>query len=178
MPALRVQIPQVGTDTFYDLAMKGSTLKQDPTAGMQNFKDGESTTTIYVRGCCGSRTPLIHPDNRMLMKWIMLGIFFVLYEVFLTPYRMCFNAPAKGVFFAFECVVNLFFMVDVVVNFFISFRNDEGEVVTDHGNIIKKYVTGWSRRAAAGRAQLLANFFGGAVWGNFRENANCGDPPG
>ena len=30
----------------------------------------------------------------------------------------------------------------------------------------------------AGRAQLLANFFGGAVWGVFRENANCGDPPG
>ena len=23
-----------------------------------------------------------------------------------------------------------------------------------------------------------ANFFGGAVWGNFRENANCGDPRG
>ena len=23
-----------------------------------------------------------------------------------------------------------------------------------------------------------ANFFGGAVWGGFRENANCGDPPG
>ena len=35
-----------------------------------------------------------------------------------------------------------------------------------------------SRRAAAGRAELLANFFGGAVWGNFRENANCGEPPG
>ena len=35
-----------------------------------------------------------------------------------------------------------------------------------------------SRRAAAGRAELLANFFGGAVWGVFRENANCGDPPG
>ena len=35
-----------------------------------------------------------------------------------------------------------------------------------------------SRRAAAGQAELLANFFGGAVWGNFRENANCGDPPG
>ena len=31
---------------------------------------------------------------------------------------------------------------------------------------------------ASGRAQLLANFFGGAVWGVFRENANCGDPPG
>ena len=36
-----------------------------------------------------------------------------------------------------------------------------------------------SRRAAAcGRAELLASFLGGAVWGVFRENANCGDPPG
>ena len=35
-----------------------------------------------------------------------------------------------------------------------------------------------SRRAAAGRAELLASFFGSAVWGNFRENANCGDPVG
>ena len=29
-----------------------------------------------------------------------------------------------------------------------------------------------------GRAQLRALTFGGAVWGVFRENANCGDPPG
>ena len=35
-----------------------------------------------------------------------------------------------------------------------------------------------SRRAAAGRAELLANFCGGAVLGVFLENANCGDPPG
>ena len=36
-----------------------------------------------------------------------------------------------------------------------------------------------SRAAAeSGRAQLRALILGGAVWGNFRENANCGDPPG
>ena len=35
-----------------------------------------------------------------------------------------------------------------------------------------------SRRAAAGRAQLRALTLGGAVWDAFRENANCGDPPG
>ena len=38
---------------------------------------------------------------------------------------------------------------------------------------------GTSRRAAAcGRAELRALTFGGAVWGVFRENANCGDPVG
>ena len=48
------------------------------------------------------------------------------------------------------------------------------------GNIVEDFLASLSRRAAAklGRAELLANFFGGAVWGVFRENANCGDPPG
>ena len=36
----------------------------------------------------------------------------------------------------------------------------------------------WSRRAAAGRAQLRALALGGAVWDAFCENANCGDPVG
>ena len=44
---------------------------------------------------------------------------------------------------------------------------------------LARRVLSMSRRVAAcGRPELLANFFGGAVWGNFRENANCGDPPG
>ena len=39
----------------------------------------------------------------------------------------------------------------------------------------------FSRRAAVREAERSCgrvHFFGGAVWGNFRENANCGDPPG
>ena len=35
-----------------------------------------------------------------------------------------------------------------------------------------------SGREARPSGAAGANFFGGAVWGNFRENANCGDPPG
>ena len=31
---------------------------------------------------------------------------------------------------------------------------------------------------ASGRAELRALTLGGAVWGAFRGNANCGDPPG
>ena len=44
----------VGTDTFYDLAMKGSTLTHDPTFGMSNFSQGESGGFLYVPGWCGS----------------------------------------------------------------------------------------------------------------------------
>ena len=49
-------------------------------------------------------------------------------------------------------------------------------IVASYGSFVRPAEL--SRRAAAGRAELLANFFGGAVWGVFRENANCGDPPG
>ena len=77
------------------------------------------------------------------MKWIMLGISLIIYELFFTPYRMCFDAPAKGVMFIFEIFVNLYFMVDLCLNFFISFRGDDGEVVLEHGVIMKKYLKGW-----------------------------------
>ena len=78
------------------------------------------------------------------MSWIVLGMFFVTYEIFLTPYRLCFQAPAKGVFFFIECVINLYFIMDVILNFFIiSNRNEEGKLILDHGRIIKKYLSGW-----------------------------------
>ena len=34
-------------------------------------------------------------------------------------------------------------MVDVAVNFFIAFRTPEGELIMDHGKIIKNYLRGW-----------------------------------
>ena len=48
-----------GTDTYFDLATKGSTLNRDPTAGLQSFSEGESKKLHSVRGWCGSATPLI-----------------------------------------------------------------------------------------------------------------------
>ena len=118
-------------------------MKQDPTNSLQSYNVGESKTVFFTSGYCGASTPLIHPDNGILMKWNLAGIVFVLYEIFLTPYRMCFNAPAKGVFFGWEVIVNIFFILDLLANFFVAFRNAEAELVMDHGAIIKKYLRGW-----------------------------------
>ena len=37
----------IAQDTYFDLAMKGSTLKENPTKGMQSFAEGESRTLMY-----------------------------------------------------------------------------------------------------------------------------------
>ena len=39
-----------GTDAYYELAAKGSTLKQDPTASMQSFAEGESLRFFLTPG--------------------------------------------------------------------------------------------------------------------------------
>ena len=59
---------------------------------------------------------------------------------------------------------------DTVVGFF----NTLDELLT----IVEERRFAESGREARPSGAAGANFFGGAVWGNFRENANCGDPPG
>ena len=42
-------------------------------------------------------------------------------EVFMTPYRLCFNAPAKGVLFVFETFIAIYFISDVTIAFLSLF---------------------------------------------------------
>ena len=98
---------------------------------------------FFVWGCLGPRTPIVHPDNPRLLAWILCGLLFILYEVFITPYRLCFNAPAMGPMFALETVINVYFICDVCLNFFVSSYDKEGQVVQSHATIIRGYVRGW-----------------------------------
>ena len=51
-----------------------------------------------------------------------------------------------------------------------------GSVVDEEEELEEEEVAESGRLRPSGAAG--ANFLGGAVWGVFRENANCGDPPG
>ena len=66
-------------------------------------------------GICGKNTPFIHPENSMHMFWQSTGLFFILYELFITPYRLCFNEPAKGMIFYFEIGLGTYYIVDVLL---------------------------------------------------------------
>jgi hypothetical protein len=128
-------------DTFLEMASNDEAFKQDPTGSMP---DEEHVTAVhFVKGCCGPYTPIVHPESVRLFLWILLGVLFVVYECFMTPYRLCFEAPAEGPYFIFEAVVNIYFIFDVFLHFFVSFRDQQGQIVMDHSIIMKKYVQGW-----------------------------------
>lgn len=121
-----------------------SDLKKDPAIGISDpTANEENHSMLYISGCCGPKTPIVHPDNSRLLLWIILGMFLILYEVFMTPYRLCFNAPAKGVLFVFETFIAIYFISDVCLNFFVSFYDDEQQVIKSHKTIIKTYLKGW-----------------------------------
>ena len=128
-------------DAFQELAMKDTALKEDPTRSIS--EDEVDTNVFFVKGICYASVPVIHPENKKLFIWILLGIVFVIYECFLTPYRLCFDAPAQGVFYVFESLVNSYFIADVCLNFFVSFHDHDGLVVKVHSYIVKNYLRGW-----------------------------------
>jgi hypothetical protein len=133
-------------DTYLEIVENDvdNILKRDPTIGVLDIGvEEENQQMLFIPGCCGKKTPIVHPDNNRLLLWILLGMVFIIYEVFLTPYRLCFNAPAEGPMFAFETVIAVYFISDVFLNFFVSFYNGEGQVIKSHGLIIKSYVKGW-----------------------------------
>merc|ERR1719316_1515035 len=49
------------TDAYYEMAEADNVLKQDPTAYIQQFNASDGGSLMYIPGCCGSRTPIIHP---------------------------------------------------------------------------------------------------------------------
>ena len=77
--------PPLAADTYYQLAQKDPMLQKDPTEGMQSSGLSLGGSVFYVRSCCGPYTPIVHPDNAYFGNWLLLGILFVTYELFLTP---------------------------------------------------------------------------------------------
>jgi hypothetical protein len=132
-------------DTYHEMVTTDaeSDLKKDPAIGILDEENDSNHSMLYIWGCCGPKTPIVHPDNTRLLLWTILGIFFIHYEVFVTPYRLCFNAPAEGLEWYFASVITVYFLIDIVLNFFITFYDDEQHLIKSHKMIIKTYVKGW-----------------------------------
>jgi hypothetical protein len=59
------------------------------------------------------------------------------------PYRLCFSAPAEGASFIFENLVTLYFLIDLLLNFFVGYTTPKGDLITKHDAVVRNYITGW-----------------------------------
>ncbi len=55
----------------------------------------------------------IEPDSNFKTTWDLTGLFFILYEAVVIPYRVSFNMQSFGLFAVFEYFIDIFFITDV-----------------------------------------------------------------
>eukprot|EP00854_Cymbomonas_tetramitiformis_P017837 gene17837-21240_t len=61
-----------------------------------------------------------------------------------VPYRIAFNIPAKGAWYGFEILTDLFFWTDVVLNFFTGYEEPRSSnFVMDFKKIRRNYIKSW-----------------------------------
>lgn len=68
----------------------------------------------------------------------------ILYSIIVIPYRLAAHVDAEGGWLVVETIFDVFFGLDLVLNFFTCYFDERsGELETDFKAIVKKYLKGW-----------------------------------
>ena len=89
-----------------------------------------------------SDTFIIMPEGGWKEKWDMTMLVLILYSAATVPFRVCFDADAKGLLWLFEVTMSFCFLVDCAFSFRTAFFAD-GDWVTSPMAIAGRYLRGW-----------------------------------
>ena len=88
---------------------------------------------------------LISPASNFRLRWDLLMLVLIMYNVIIIPVRICFEWEAVPSDFLFwmETSMDFTFLVDVVLNFQSGFYNGDGDPVISRATIAKTYMKSW-----------------------------------
>ena len=92
---------------------------------------------------------LLSPNTKKMQYWDLLMIFLLLYTATVTPYEVCMiwdHSVINSPLFVVNWLVNALFIVDMVMNFFIPYREsyrNGGHLVKSHSQIAHHYLRTW-----------------------------------
>ena len=92
------------------------------------------------------RVLYIDPDGNFRSGWDIFQVVVLFYLAWVTPYRVAFDAAAYGLEFWFEFLVDVYFIIDVFLNFITGFwRETEltSVLVSEPWPIAWNYMTSW-----------------------------------
>lgn len=84
----------------------------------------------------------INPHGRFRILWDTVSMLFIFYDLVNVPYVICFEIPSTEPTFLFDTFKDLFFIIDVILNFKTGYVED-GSLITDSTLITKKYLKTW-----------------------------------
>ena len=74
-----------------------------------------------------------HPSSKFSMVWDVLQIIFLLTVCYFVPIRTCFQVEVElwSTEFWWDVVVDVYFILDLIINFRTAIYNDKKILVTD-----------------------------------------------
>jgi hyperpolarization activated cyclic nucleotide-gated potassium channel 2 len=93
-----------------------------------------------------NRMLYVNPDGQFRSAWDIAQVIVLFYLAWVTPYRVGFDAPAYGPEFWFEFLVDIYFIVDVFMNFITGFWRDTettSVLVSEPREIALNYLKTW-----------------------------------
>lgn len=95
---------------------------------------------VHERGIINPRT------SKWMAYWDFTSFVCLFFTAIFTPIEVCFIENGGPGWFTLNWIVNIFFICDLVLNFFMAYQESArrgGGWVTDRGRIIRNYVRTW-----------------------------------
>jgi len=89
------------------------------------------------------RAWLIDPVSDFMKRWDVVMIVCLIFTAAATPYEVSFLETKLDALFFVNRAVDLLFLWDMGIQFFLSYENELGETITDHRMIAGKYLRTW-----------------------------------
>jgi len=87
---------------------------------------------------------LVDPNSPEMKRWDLCSICLLLFVMLVTPYEVAFLETSLNVLFVINRIVDLFFISDMVLQFFLMYRDEEkGVLIKDQNQIIAEYMKCW-----------------------------------
>mmetsp|Transcript_60891 Transcript_60891/g.193165 ORF Transcript_60891/g.193165 Transcript_60891/m.193165 type:complete len:359 (-) Transcript_60891:533-1609(-) len=86
---------------------------------------------------------VLNPHTPFRRRWDIMQMVILFYISIMVPVRVGFSRTAEGPAYVFEFLIDLYFDVDVVLNFLTGLENDDGALLYDLKVIGKRYLRGW-----------------------------------
>jgi len=85
---------------------------------------------------------MFHPESIIRIIWEVIGVIFIIYQLILTPFRICFDIRPIGSIVIFEIIQDFFFIIDFLIGFNTGFY-EHGILIMDRTPSIMQYMRTW-----------------------------------
>merc|ERR1711988_694882 len=86
---------------------------------------------------------LIDPHSPFMKKRDLSSIALLGFVMVVTPYEVAFLSTKLNALFFINRLIDIFFICDLSMQFFLMYRDEDGRLIKDQASIIKRYFKFW-----------------------------------